>query len=127
MTRVFLADNRTDERSALHLLLMDMKLELVGEATDWATTLAELPASRAEMLIVDWDLLPGRARTALEGLRETCSAPLTVVLLSPHDAHLHAALASGADLFVSKLENAERLTESVRLGADGYHLNDDVH
>ncbi len=40
MTRVYLADAVPDERSALRLLLLDLKMDVVGEAADWATTLA---------------------------------------------------------------------------------------
>ncbi len=60
MTRVYLADAQTEERSALRLLLLDLKMEVVGEAADWSTTLAQAPVSRTDMLLVDWDLLPSR-------------------------------------------------------------------
>jgi hypothetical protein len=40
MTRVFVADAKLEERSALRLLLLDLKMEVVGEAADWFTTLA---------------------------------------------------------------------------------------
>ena len=33
-------------------------MEVVGEAADWSTTLANAPATRLDMLLVDWDLLP---------------------------------------------------------------------
>ena len=58
MTRVYLADAKPEERSALRLLLLDLKMEVVGEAADWFTTLAQAPVSRIDMLLVDWDLLP---------------------------------------------------------------------
>jgi hypothetical protein len=40
MPRVFLADAQLEERSALRLLLLDLKMEVVGEAADWPATLA---------------------------------------------------------------------------------------
>ena len=40
MTRLFLADAQPEERSALRLLLLDLNMEVVGEAADWPTTLA---------------------------------------------------------------------------------------
>ena len=40
MTRVFIADSLESERLAIHLLLMDMNMEVVGEGADWSTTLA---------------------------------------------------------------------------------------
>ena len=60
MTRVYVADAKPEERSALRLLLLDLKMEVVGEAADWFTTLAQAPVSRTDMLLVDWDLLPTR-------------------------------------------------------------------
>ena len=53
MAHVYLADARPEERSALRLLLLDLKMEVVGEAADWSTTLAQAPVSRLDMLLVD--------------------------------------------------------------------------
>ena len=58
MTRVYVADAKPEERSALRLLLLDLKMEVVGEAADWFTTLAQAPIRRTDMLLIDWDLLP---------------------------------------------------------------------
>ena len=66
MTRVYLADAKPEERSALRLLLLDLNMEVVGEAADWPTTLAQAPVSRMDMLLVDWDLLPTDPNAALE-------------------------------------------------------------
>jgi len=57
MTRVYLADALTEERSALRLVLLDLNMEVVGEAADWKTTLAQAPVSRTDMLLIDWGLL----------------------------------------------------------------------
>ena len=35
MTRVYVADAKSEERSALRLMLLDLKMEVVGEAADW--------------------------------------------------------------------------------------------
>jgi len=51
------ADAQREERSALRLLL-DLKMDVVGEAADWSTAFAQAPVSRTDMLLVDWDLLP---------------------------------------------------------------------
>jgi hypothetical protein len=37
MTRVYLADAHVDERTALRLLLLDLAMEVVGEAAGWPT------------------------------------------------------------------------------------------
>ena len=93
MTRVYVADAKPEERSALRLLLLDLKMEVVGEAADWFTTLVHVPISRVDMLLVDWDLLPENApNVALDGLRKACPATLVVVLISHLDARRQAAL-----------------------------------
>lgn len=117
MPRVFLADSRTEERSALRLLLRDLKMEVVGEAADWSTTLVQAPLSRPEMLLVDWDLLPDAPTAALEALRKECQAVLVIVLISHLDARQQAALSVGADAFISKGETPERVAERLRSAA----------
>ncbi len=119
MTRVFLADALTQERSALRITLMDLNMEIAGEAADWSTTLARAPASRADMLLVDWDLLPDAPQTALRKLRKACPAALVIILISHLDARQQAALSAGADAFISKGETAERIAEHLRTVAAG--------
>ena len=114
MTRIYLADAKPEERSALRLLILDMKMEVVGEAADWITTLAEAPVCRTDMLLVDWDLLPESPTAALEKLREACPAALVIVLISHLDARQQAALSAGADAFISKGETPDRLAERLR-------------
>jgi DNA-binding NarL/FixJ family response regulator len=113
MTRVYLADAKPEERSALRLLLLDLKMEVVGEAADWLTTLAQAPVSRTDMLLVDWDLLPIAPNAALEELRKACPAALVIVLISHLNAR-QAALSAGADAFISKGETPERVAERLR-------------
>jgi DNA-binding NarL/FixJ family response regulator len=114
MTRVFIADLRTQERSALRLLLLDLKMEVAGEAADWSTTLVQAPTSRADMLLVDWDLLPSAPTTALDELRRACPAALVIILISHLDARQQAALSAGADAFISKGETPERVADRLR-------------
>ncbi|MHB8776299.1 MAG: response regulator [Anaerolineales bacterium] len=115
MTRIYLADAKPEERSALRLLILDMNMEVVGEAADWFTTLIEVPVNRIDILLVDWDLLPNNAlNVALDGLRKACPAALVVVLISHLDARTQAALSAGADAFISKDETPDRVAERLR-------------
>ena len=114
MTRVFLADALSQERSALRLILLDLKMEIAGEAEDWLTTLAQAPISRTDMLLVDWTLLPSEPVVALEELRAACPEALVIVLISHLDARQQAALSAGADAFISKGETPERVSERLR-------------
>ena len=120
MTRVYLADAKPEERSALRLLLLDLKMEVVGEAKDWGTTLATVPFSLIDILLVDWDLLPvDLGVQALAELRVACPAALIIVLISHLDARQQAALSAGADAFISKGETPERVAERLRAVAAG--------
>ena len=115
MTRVYVADAKPEERSALRLLLLDLEMEVVGEAADWSTTLANAPATSLDMLLVDWDLLPTNSPTAaLDELRRACPAALVIILISHLDARQQAALSAGADAFISKGETPDRVAERLR-------------
>jgi DNA-binding NarL/FixJ family response regulator len=115
MTRVFLADAQTEERHALRLVLLDLKMEVVGETANWPTTLAQAPATNLDMLLVDWDLLPvSLGVQALAELRLACPNAIVVVLISHLDARHQAAISAGADAFISKGEMPERVAERLR-------------
>ena len=113
MSRIYLADGKPKERSALRLLLLDLKTEVVGEAADWSTTLAQAPVSRTDILLVDWDLLLSAPRAALEELRKACRTALVIVIIGQQYAR-QAALSAGADAFISKDETSERVAERLR-------------
>jgi len=117
MTRVYVADAKPEERSALRLVLLDLKMEVVGEAADWFTTLAQAPTRRTDMLLIDWDLLPNSPTAALDELRKACPAALVIILISHLDARHQAALSAGADAFISKGETPDRVAERLRLAA----------
>ncbi len=122
MTRVFVADAKPEERSALRLLLLDLKMEVVGEAADWVTTLSQAPVSRMDMLLIDWDLLPKSPTAALDELRKACPASLIIILISHLEARQQAALSAGADAFISKGETPERVAERLRSVAAGIRI-----
>ena len=115
MTRVYIADPLTEERSALRLVLVDLHLEVVGEAADWESALAQAPSLRPDMLLIDWSMLPlGMQSKALAAMREACPGAMVIVLISHLDARQQAALSAGADTFISKGETPERVAERLR-------------
>jgi DNA-binding NarL/FixJ family response regulator len=123
MTRVYVADAKPEERSALRLLLLDLKMEVVGEAADWSTALANAPATSLDMLLVEWDLLPtGLGVQALAKLRQACPSAIVVVLISHLDAYQQAALSTGADTFISKGEMPDRVAERLLAVAANIHI-----
>ena len=123
MTRVYLADAQTEERSALRLLLLDLTMKIVGEAANWQTTLANAPTTGLDMLLVDWDLLPeDQGVQSLAELRLACPNAIVVVLISHLDARHQAALSAGADAFISKGETPERVAERLRAAAESVRI-----
>jgi DNA-binding NarL/FixJ family response regulator len=98
-------------------MLLDLKMEVVGEAADWSTTLAQAPSCRIDILLVDADLLPSSSSASLEELRRACPAALVIVLISHLDARRQAALSAGADAFISKDETPDRVAERLRIVA----------
>ena len=121
MTRVFISDAKPEERAALRIVLLDLNMEVAGEATDWPTTLVQVPINRIDMLVIDWDLLPNPPGTGLDELRRACPAALVVVLISYLSAFQQAALSAGADAFISKSELPERVAERLRDVAASVH------
>jgi DNA-binding NarL/FixJ family response regulator len=119
MTRVFLADAQADERKALRVLLRDLKMEVVGEASDWSGTLDRAPTTGLDMLLVDWAMLPaGLGVKPLADLRMACPNAVLVVLISHLDARHQAALSAGADVFISKGDTPERVAERLQSAAE---------
>lgn len=118
MTRVLLAAPQPDVRAALRLLLLDLSMQVVGEAADWPTTLALAPQSQPDMLLVDWELIPIASGHTLTQLRAVCPAAVVIVLISQLDAREQAALATGADAFVSKGEMPDRVAARLQAAAE---------
>jgi DNA-binding NarL/FixJ family response regulator len=118
MTRVFIADAKPEERSALRLLLLELKMTVVGQADNWRATLANAPAARPDMLLIEWELLPpGLGAQALAELRLACVNVIRVVLVSVLSARQQAALSSGADTFISKSDSPDRVAERLQAAA----------
>ncbi|MCI0398657.1 MAG: response regulator transcription factor [Chloroflexi bacterium] len=118
MTRVLLAAPQPDVRTALRLMLRDLNMQVVGEAADWSTTLALTPETRPDMLLVDWELIPIGSGNTLPQLRVVCPAAVVIVLISHLDARQQAALATGADAFISKGEMPDRVAERLQAAAE---------
>ena len=115
MIRVFLADGQIQVRSALRLLLLDLEMQVVGEADNWAATLTDAPQTKAEMVLVDWEMIP--LGSSLAELRAVCPQMVVIVLISRLDMRQQAARSAGADAFISKSEMPDRVAEHLRAAA----------
>jgi DNA-binding NarL/FixJ family response regulator len=114
MKRVYLADGQPDERLAFRLMLQDLNMQVVGEAADWKTALAQAPGTNPDMLMVDWGLVAAGSGADLAELRMACPAAVVIVLISHLNAREQAALSAGADAFISKSETSDRVAERLR-------------
>jgi len=118
MIRILLATPQPDVRAALRLLLLDLSMEVVGEAADWPVALALALETRPDMLLVDWELITVDSGNTLTQLRAVCPAAAVIVLLSQLDARQQAALSAGADAFISKGEMPDRVADRLRSAAE---------
>ena len=107
--RVVLAVSNPRVRSALRLLLdQDSGMQVVGEATV-AEDLVQLTAACwPDLLLVDWEMLGGRASEYLSDARAPCPE-LLVIALSDEPQTCRAAIGAGADACVYKGGPPERL------------------
>jgi DNA-binding NarL/FixJ family response regulator len=112
--RVLIADDQLKVRSALKLLLeQDPEVSVVGEAMEAEDLLAQVRGACADLVLLDWELPGLRAvNPLLSTLRVLCPR-LSVIVLSGRPEARRAALAAGADAFVSKGDPPERLLAAV--------------
>jgi DNA-binding NarL/FixJ family response regulator len=102
-TRTVLAEVQPAVRDALRdLVTQGLGMKVVGEARTLQTLQRQVQAHRPDLAIVDWDLLAESA-SVLASLR-TCSPGLRIVVIGLRPEMRPAALAAGADGFVSKVD-----------------------
>jgi DNA-binding NarL/FixJ family response regulator len=112
--RVLVADDQSKVRSALRLLLEQQPdLNILGEAVDAQGLLDWASAVCPDVVLLDWELPGLGANSLLPTLRQLCPH-LKVIALSGRLEARGAALAAGADVFVSKGDLPERLLAAVR-------------
>ncbi|MDY7075830.1 MAG: response regulator [Chloroflexota bacterium] len=111
--RILLADNQPKVRFALRVLLERQPgLQVVGEVINAADLLTQAEATHSELVLLGWEL-PGLAAIgSLPALRRACPH-LYVIALSGRPEARRAALAAGADAFVSKGDPPERLLAAI--------------
>jgi DNA-binding NarL/FixJ family response regulator len=116
--RILLADDEPKVRSALRLILEQLKeVEAVEEVTDAESLTNQLRECTPDLLLVDLELPGLRSDALLSELRRY--APLKVIVLSGRCQPPQMALVSRADAFISKCEPPDRLFATLRaMGAD---------
>jgi DNA-binding NarL/FixJ family response regulator len=101
--RTVLADGQRTVRDALRILVTQgLGMQVIDEAGTLQTLQRQVRAHRPDLVIVDWDLL-AQSTSVLAGLR-ACSPGLRIVVIGLRPQMRPAALAAGADGFVSKVD-----------------------
>lgn len=117
MLRLFIADDETPARERLKELLADIAAELptevVGEAANGLEAVERLPASRAQVLLLDIEM-PGMR--GLEVARHLAGLEATpaVVFVTAHDRHAVEAFELNALDYLLKPVRAARLAAALR-------------
>jgi DNA-binding NarL/FixJ family response regulator len=107
--RILLADEQTRVRSALQVLLQqESGVNIVGEAREAKELLAQLRATQPDLVLLDWELPDLATVGSLPALQTACPSLRVIVLSGRPEARL-AALAAGADDFVSKVDPPTQL------------------
>ena len=111
---ILLADDQSNVRLALRTLLeRQTGVQVVSEAAHSEALLRQVQAACPDLVLLDWNLADGAAEALLPALRNLCP-DLPVIALSGQPEVRRAALAAGADAFVSKADPPERLLAAVR-------------
>jgi len=117
---ILLADDQPEVRRALTILLERQPgLTVAGQAVDADDLLAQAEALCPDLVLLDWEL-PGLVGSSLlSALRAVCPGVL-VIALSGRPGARRAALAAGANAFVSKADPPDRLLATIgRTATDG--------
>ena len=111
--QILLADEQTRVRLALQILLsQEPGVTVVGEAVEAADLLAQIRATRPDLVLLDWGL-PGLATIGSLSALHTACPNLSVIVLSGRPEARQMALAAGADEFISKIDPPEKLLAAI--------------
>jgi|WetSurMetagenome_2_1015567.scaffolds.fasta_scaffold26401_4 DNA-binding NarL/FixJ family response regulator len=114
MKRFLLADDNSDLRSALRLMLETrLNTPLVFEAADHAALIDQSMTHQPDCLILDWEL-PGFAyHNCLDALRDLLPA-LKIIVISAWPEAAEAAVAAQADAFICKTDPPSEILNAIR-------------
>ena len=111
--RVLIADEKKKIRFALRLLLeREPELSVVGEAEDVEGLMTQIETCHPDMVLLDWELPNTNRESALYSVRKVYP-DVAVIVLSGRPEVQKAALAAGADAFISKGDPPEQLLVEV--------------
>lgn len=114
LKQVLLADDNSDLRSALRLLLeRRLEVKTITEAQDMERVLAQAEDTYPECIVLDWEL-PGRPRRARIEMLRALVPGVRIVVTSARPEARDEALASGADQFAGKSDSPTAILDAIR-------------
>lgn len=127
--RVFLVEDHAVVRQGLAAMISaESDFEVVGDVSSVSEALAEIPAAKPDVVLVDLSLGDGSGLDLIRKLA-TVAPGVPTLVLSMHDEKVHAprALTAGAKGYVMKHEATDRVLEGLRtVAAGGRFISDDV-
>lgn len=112
--RILVADDLTNVRSALALLLTEQPgFEVVGEAADTFGLLLTAESQNPDVILLDWELR-GMASSKVVHLLNHILPQARILALSGRPEARQEALAAGIQAFVSKGAPPEQLIAALR-------------
>ena len=118
--RVFVADAEPDVRAALRLMLnQESGMVVVGEANRSHELADRITAAQADLVLLDWELPGQPVAELIRSLRARKVRQPFIIVLSVRPDRKPAALAAGADDFVSKTDPPERLRAALHIPGEG--------
>lgn len=124
MTRLFLVDDHVMVRQGLRAVLEDAGHEVLGEAADVTTALAEIVRLEPELVLLDLNLGTRSGLDLLQALaRRGNPVPVLVLTMSEQPRDMAQALRLGALGYVLKgADSAELLAAVTQVAARRRHL-----
>jgi DNA-binding NarL/FixJ family response regulator len=113
-TKILLADDQPEVRSALKFLLeQETTCQVVGEVYDADALVHAVQQGCPDVVLLDWELPNLQTTACMKVLREACSG-MKVVALSSQIESREGALKSNVDAFVSKGDPPETVLDTLR-------------
>ena len=114
--RVVVADDHAMVRDGLKRIIdSEPDMQVTGQATDGASTLASLKDADADVVLVDLTMPDTHGPSLVTSVRRD-HPDLPILVVSMHDtpAVVRAALQAGATGYITKDANPDRLIEAIR-------------
>jgi DNA-binding NarL/FixJ family response regulator len=114
--KVFIADDSALLRERLVALICDLEgMEVVGQAGDAAEALEAIRRLKPDVAVLDIRMPGGNGIQVLEAVKRQPAPPLVIMLTGfAYPQYRRKCLAAGADYFLDKTTEFERVAEVLR-------------